>query len=389
MRRSRRRSRGPRTTDGATPRRVGAALLTVALVASVGVAATSSAAPVDTVGASATANEQAERVDVAAAPETGAPGAPPLPSDAQPVDTSSPDVVVGTGTPASCTSAAVVAAVARGGVITFDCGPNEVTIPMTATAKVVNTSSEVVIDGGGLVTLDGLDQRRILYMNTCDRAQIWTTPHCQNQDHPRLTIQRIAFTRGNATGATIDGGGGGAVFVRGGEVDVIGVEFVSNRCDVTGPDVGGGAIRVLSQFDGRPVTVASSRFIDNRCSNGGATSSIGVSWRILNSTFLNNRATGNGANPQRPGTPGGGNGGAIYLDGNEMRLDLVGSLVQDNVAPEGGGAVFFVSNNRTGRAFISSSQLRNNPSLGFETRGFPGIFHLGAGDPVVTNSSLS
>ncbi len=366
-----------------------AGLLVLALATSVGLAATSSAAPVETVAASAAASEPAVRVDVPAAPEAGAPGAPPLPSDAQPVDTSSPDVVVGTGTTSSCTSAAVVAAVARGGVITFDCGPDEVTIPMTATAKVVNTSPRVVIDGGGLVTLDGLDQRRILYMNTCDPAQIWTTPHCQNQDHPRLTIQRIALTRGDATGETMEGGGGGAVFVRGGEVDVIGVEFVGNRCDLTGPDVGGGALRVLSQHDGRPVTVANSRFVDNRCSNGGATASIGVSWRILNSTFLNNRATGNGANPQRPGTPGGGNGGAIYLDGNEMRLDLVGSVVQDNVAPEGGGAVFFVSNNRSGRAFITSSQLRNNPSLGFETRGFPGIFHLGAGDPVVTDSTLS
>ncbi len=72
-----------------------------------------------------------------------------------------------------------------------------------------------------------------------------------------------------------------------------------------------------------------------------------------------------------------------------MRLDLVGSVVRGNIAPEGGGAVFFVSNNRTGRAFITSSSLTNNPSLGFETRGFPGVFHLGAGDPVVTNSTLS
>ncbi len=72
-----------------------------------------------------------------------------------------------------------------------------------------------------------------------------------------------------------------------------------------------------------------------------------------------------------------------------MRLDLVGSVVRGNVAPEGGGAVFFVSNNRTGRAFIASSSLTNNPSLGFETRGFPGVFHLGAGNPVVTNSTLS
>jgi hypothetical protein len=64
------------------------------------------------------------------------------------VNTSHPDRVIGAGTPASCTSAAVVRAVARGGVITFSCGPKPVTITMTATAKVVNTSHQVVLDGG-------------------------------------------------------------------------------------------------------------------------------------------------------------------------------------------------------------------------------------------------
>lgn len=318
----------------------------------------------------------------------GVPDAPPLPAEAALVDTSRPDVVVGTGTSDTCTSDAVVAAVAEGGVITFDCGTEPVRIDMTATAKVVNTSSEVVLDGGGRVTLDGLGERRILYMNTCDREQIWTTSHCQNQDQPRLTIQRIAFERGDSTGERVDGGGGGAVFVRGGQVTIIESSFVGNRCDPVGPDVAGGAVRVLSQFEDRPVVVANSLFTGNECSNGGATASIGVSWRILNSTFVDNRTTGNGANPQRPGTPGGGNGGAIYLDGNDMTLELVGSVVRDNVAREGGGAVFFVSNDRTGRASIDRSILTGNPSLGFETRGFPGIFHLGSGPPVVTDSTL-
>src|SRR5262249_54796047 len=42
-----------------------------------------------------------------------------VPAEAQPVDTSHPTRVIGTGTPASCTSAAVVAAVAAGGIVTF------------------------------------------------------------------------------------------------------------------------------------------------------------------------------------------------------------------------------------------------------------------------------
>ena len=161
--------------------------------------------------------------------------------------------VVGTGTPESCTSRAVVRAVAAGGVITFACGPQPVTIAMQRTAKVVNTSARVVIDGGGLVTLSGQGERRILYMNTCDRAQVWTTSHCNDQAEPRLVVRRMRFADGNATGETTDGGGGGAIFVRGGRLRIVDSTFAENRCDRTGPDVGGGAVRVLDQHRDRPV----------------------------------------------------------------------------------------------------------------------------------------
>ena len=81
----------------------------------------------------------------------------------------------------------------RAGSSRFDCGPKPVTIKMAATAKVFNDKPDVVIDGGGLVTLDGQGARRILYMNTCDPSLVWTTSHCQNQDHPTLTVQNIAL----------------------------------------------------------------------------------------------------------------------------------------------------------------------------------------------------
>ncbi len=333
---------------------------------------------------SATANAQANRL----LPIAGNPGGVPLPADALPVDTSHPDQVVGVGTPSSCTSQAVVDAVARGGIITFNCGPTPVIILMTDTAKVVNTSPIVVLDGGGKVTLSGGGERRILYMNTCDQAQIWTTSHCQDQDTPQLTIQGLNFTGGNSTGNLVEGGGGGAVFVRGGRVKVVGSIFTNNQCDPTGPDLGGAALRVLSQSQGLPVIIATSTFAGGNCSNGSALSSIGVSWRIYNSVFTGNNAIGSGANPSRPGAPGGGSGGAIYLDGNFFTLDLAGSIVRDNVANEGGGAIFFVSNDRTGELRITDSILENNPSHGFETAGFPGIFFLGRGSPQVTNSTI-
>ena len=301
-----------------------------------------------------------------------------IPADARAVNTAHPTRYVGTGTPASCTSAAVVSAVAKGGIIRFRCGSKPVTILLTRTAKVVNTSSRVVLDGGGLVTLSGGGKRRILYMDTCDPAQTFTTSHCQDQATPQLVVQNITFANGNSTGQLEEGGGGGAILDRGGRLKIVNARFVGNRCDGTGPDLGGAAVRALSQSQGLPVYVVNSTFEKGVCSNGGALSSIGVSWTVLNSVFRDNRAIGRGANPAKSGTPGGGSGGAIYNDGNTMTLRIAGSILERNSATEGGGAVFYVSNDRSGTLRIENSTLRANPNAGFETAGFPGIFYLGA-----------
>jgi hypothetical protein len=319
----------------------------------------------------------------------------PVPAAGQAMDTRTPDHVVGSGTPASCTGAGVVAAVAQGGIITFNCGPDPLTITLTSTAKVFNNRPDVTLDGGGRITLSGGGSTRILYQNTCDAAQVYTTPTCQNQPSPTLTVQNLTFSNGNATGQTTDGGGGGAIFVRGGRFKIVNTSFINNQCEATGPDVGGGAVRALSIYNNEPVYVVGSTFggaagLGNFCSNGGALSSIGVSYSVYNSLFTHNRAIGNGANPARSGTPGGGSGGAIYNDGNGFALQLFGSTLQDNSANEGGGAVFYVSNDRTGTLSITNSVFQRNPNAGFSTAGYPGFFILAApGQPVVNGSTLA
>ena len=191
------------------------------------------------------------------------------------VDTDHPDRVIGTGTPSSCTSAAVVSSVARGGVITFNCGPRPVTITMTATAKVVNTSHRIVLDGGGTVTLSGGGKRQILYMDTCDKRQQWTTSDCYDQEWPELVVQNMTFANGNSTvsqskGTSFGGGGGGAIFDLGGQLKVVNSQFIDNRCYHFGPDLGGAAIRALAQWRNKPVYITSDTFRDGQCSNGGA-----------------------------------------------------------------------------------------------------------------------
>lgn len=287
-----------------------------------------------------------------------------VPAEGASADVSSPRTVVGNGTPASCTADAFIDAVAKGGVITFDCGEAPHTITLTKPAKVVNdTGPDIVIDGGGKVTLSGGHTTRILYMNTCDRAQKWTTSHCDNQDHPRLTLQNLTFIDGNSKAET-EFDGGGAVWVRGGKLKLVNTRFFNNVCADVGPDVGGGAVRVFDQFNDAPVFVVNSTFggegLGNVCANGGALSSIGVSWSIYNSRFTHNEAIGRGGNPAQGGTPGGGSGGAIYNDGNTMTLSLCGSVISDNTVVQHGSAIFFVSNDHSGDVRIEKSTIRGN-----------------------------
>ncbi len=289
----------------------------------------------------------------------------PVPPEADLVDVSHPDQVVGNGTPESCTPEAFISAVAKGGVIVFKCGSNPTTITLDKAAKIFNDAKQdIVIDGGGLITLSGGGKTRILYMNTCDENQHWTTSHCQNQESPRLTVQNLTFVNGNSKNEK-EYDGGGAIWVRGGRFKIVNCAFYNNVCADSGPDVGGAAVRVFSQYENKPVYVVNSRFggansFGNIGANGGGLSSIGVSWTVIRCLFSHNQAIGRGGNPAQSGTPGGGSGGAIYNDGNTMTLSILGSLIEHNSVKAYGSAIFFVSNDHSGNIVIDSSIIRNN-----------------------------
>jgi hypothetical protein len=219
--------------------------------------------------------------------QPGDPGNPdgvcPIPADAMLEDVSNPTTVVGSGTAASCTADAFIAAVAAGGIITFNCGPDSVTITLTKPAKVFNDKGpKIVIDGGSKVMLSGGGTTRILYMNTCDQNQVWTTSHCDNQDSPQLTVQNLTFANANSKSEPAATAGGGAIYASGGRLKVINSRFMNNVCADTGPDVGGAGIRAFQQYNNLPIYVVNSTFggsdgAGNTCSNGGGISSIGVS----------------------------------------------------------------------------------------------------------------
>ena len=323
-----------------------------------------------------------------------------VPTEAQAEDVSTPTTVVGNGTKTSCTGDAFVAAVAKGGIITFDCGPNPVTIVLSQTAKVFNDKgTKLVIDGGNLVTLSGGGMTRILYMATCDKAQVYPpgAGDCNTNPGVELVVQNLTFIDGSAKGiaeGANNDGGGGAIHAQGGSLKVVNCRFFNNVCDDLGSDVGGGAIRKLDYLiasgagPARPVWIVNSTFggkpgFGNSCANGGALSSIGVSWNIINSLLSDNTAVGHGANSGQ-----GGNGGAIYNDGNEIVLQVTSSLIENNVANEGGSAIFFVSNNKSGSISITDSITRNNPRGTFETPNLPGFYVIAKQPAIVSNSQI-
>lgn len=316
----------------------------------------------------------------------------PVPSIADEIDVSNPTTIIGDGTAESITSEAFIEAVAKGGIIIFNSGGIPVTLTLNRPAKVYNDASDtVVIDGGGLITLSGGGRSRILYMNTCDPDLVWTTSHCQNQEFPQLFLQNLTFADGNSVSEE-EYDGGGALWVRGGRLKIVNCRFFNNHSTYLGPDVGGGAIRVFDMYEDLPVFIANSTFggkegYGNVSSNGGAISSIGVSWTIYNSLFSYNKAVGNGANPAKDGTPGGGSGGAIYNDGNEMTLSLYGCHIEDNQVNEHGGAIFFVTNNHTGNVVIDSCVIKNNPG-GYWYPAYNGISAHSDTEIEVTNSII-
>jgi hypothetical protein len=222
---------------------------------------------------------------------------------------------VGDGTAASCTEAALDAALAMGGVIYFDCGDAPVTI-VTSGEKAITTN--IILDGGGKVTLDGGGTHRVFSINTGPEE---TTPV--------LTVQRLTFAHGQ--GPAIDGGGG-AISRTGGTLIVNQCVFTDNHGTQVGQDIAGGAI----WSEGKSATmVVGSIFLGNSAANGGAIGNLGNSVKIFNSRFEGNQATGTGGNPGM-----GGNGGAVSIDGMETGAEICGSSFTGNQANAFGGALF-------------------------------------------------
>lgn len=248
---------------------------------------------------------------------------------------------VGTGTPGSCTEAALLTAIeTNNGAIRFDCGVDPHTITLTAQLEI---DDDLVIDGGANVALSGGDSTRII-----DFRPPFEQPRT-------LTIQNLELRNGSTAGlpgTTTDSGG--AAIYRGsfGTLHVIDSTFRGNTCPTAGQDVAGGAIY---SFGSTPTVIVGSVFEDNQCSSGGALGHLFADLQLVNSLVIDNQATGTGGNPGN-----GGNGGGIYSDGNDQTMSLCGVVLSDNHANARGGGLMRVSNNGNGPMTIDRTEVDGN-----------------------------
>ena len=294
---------------------------------------------------------------------------------------------------------------AKGGIITFDCGPGPVAIPITSTMT-LPTKTNTVIDGGGTITLDGQNAVQIFNFNDPD----WM------KNETRVTLQRLTVSNGKTTpldaiperpapcSQGYNDGEGGALFMRNGNLTIIDCTFSHNQGAPRGPDTGGGAVYILGSKYG--ALIVNSVFTDNSAANAGAVGALFATLQIYDSVFRDNRATGDGANNNDPSKceyinndqneiGSGGNGGAIYQDGGSAtNVFLCGVDVEHNAAGEGafGGGVFMTSNDFSGTITVQDSiitgntggswtQVNSGPDLGT-------AFGVNAKSSTIVNSTL-
>jgi hypothetical protein len=287
-----------------------------------------------------------------------------------PVDTSTPTTVVGDGSAASCNEATLRQAVTTGGIVTFNCGAAPVVIPLSSQIDLV---ADVVVDGGGSVTLDGQNNTRHFALNAVGGFP---------DTSPNVTIQNLSLQNGFTTDVDntfeLDQGGA-SIFRLGGTLTVINSSFLNNQGPITGQDVAGGAIYSIG---GGATTIVGSTFIGNSCSNGGAVGNLGADLVMTNSSVEQNAATGNNGNPGN-----GGNGGGIAVDG-AVSIELCGVSVRNNTGNVFGGGIFRVGPNGDEPTNIDRSVFDGN-SIPDQGIGLGGGVYLQSTIITMTNTSIT
>ena len=257
------------------------------------------------------------------------------------------DAVVGTGTPESCTEGALNAALLLAGSITFNCGPNPVSIPITAQMVI---SANTQLDGGDKVTLQASTSRhfqvsagiQLTLLNlTLSGGQVdfdggsiynlgtvvadnssFTDNHTTINYSGGFIVNYGTLTVTNSLIEGNSGGGGGAVYPRwSGSYTYIADSIVRDNHAISDQWGWGGG---LLTWDGANVTIEDTQFISNTALMGGAIFNTANSNLSLDGVLIK----GNQADTE---------GGGIY---NYEKLHIENSTIEDNSSVYQGGGLY-------------------------------------------------
>ncbi|MBP7623698.1 MAG: hypothetical protein KA763_06955 [Xanthomonadales bacterium] len=268
------------------------------------------------------------------------------------------DAIVGSGALPSCTELALDAALDQlypganfpGGVLSFNCGPNPVVIPISTRKSLTGAT---IVDGGDRITLDGQNGSAIFAVDGAES---------------RVEIRNIDLFRGRAQDSY-----GGAINVGAGTTLLI----ADSKIRASFASLSGGAIHVEP---GAGLRIERSELIENTAMNGGAIAS-NSAVTLVGCIFSGNVASSNEGGAVQAwfggvtvsGSQFFGNsarhGGALLLRGGQSQLTT--SVFDDNSAIEQGGAIALYDG-----ATLQSAQVRftrNRADQG-------GALHLGGTD---------
>lgn len=235
------------------------------------------------------------------------------------------DGVVGTGTPASCTDAALNTVLSTvqgsgGGTITFNCGAAAHTIVFTAEKSI---TAAVIVNGSGLITLSGGNATRLFNVQTgatLTLAGLTLTAGSAAEggailNNGQLVIQDSQLSANRATSTY-----GGAISSYG-PATLTGTDLIGN----VAPSIGGGI------YNQSQLTFSGGQISDNSTTGGtapggGLYSGIGTAITVTNASLINNTAAA---------------GGGLYA--LSAATTMADTLLSGNSARSGGGISQFGS----------------------------------------------
>ncbi|MGD0945795.1 MAG: choice-of-anchor Q domain-containing protein [Candidatus Binatia bacterium] len=250
--------------------------------------------------------------------------------------------VVGSGTSASCTEAALNSCLPGGGsfngTVTFNCG-GSATITVTATKTI---SSNTSIDGGGLITISGGNSVGVFSVSTGKTFAVQNLAIINGHVASRAGAIDTGSTGGGTLTVTNCTFSGNTTCISGSNETVVITNSTFSNNSTLGTGANGGAIK---GGNGSTISVTGSTFSGNTASsNGGAINNNNV-LTVTNCTFSGNSA--------------GSSGGAI-INNSSGTVTLTNSTFSGNVAPTGGGGVIYNSATSASAVKVTNSILANN-----------------------------